>query len=237
MRVSPRKKTADYVMEEIKRMIGEGRLREGDKLPNQTDFARHLGVSRLSLREALQTLQQMGVIRQKPKTGTVIICAATDRWAEPIAHPVLEDVDGVFELLRARKVIESAIAAHAAACAGEREIKNLERLADKVEKAFEARDVKAYIDLDVQFHVALTGIPRNRYLSNMYLTICNAMVRYVNEVFSVNPAMWESTIRNHREICGALATGDPAKTVAAVEKEQDADIRFFESYYRRIREM
>jgi GntR family transcriptional repressor for pyruvate dehydrogenase complex len=48
------------VIEEINRMILSGEVKEGDKLPNQNDFAAQLGVSRPSLREALHTLTLIG---------------------------------------------------------------------------------------------------------------------------------------------------------------------------------
>ena len=66
-----RKKLADSVLEEIRRMITDGELGEGDKLPNQNEFSTQLGVSRPSLREALHTLNLMGVIEQRPGLGTV----------------------------------------------------------------------------------------------------------------------------------------------------------------------
>ena len=228
---SPKKKLADNVIEAIKGMIQDGLLKEGDKLPNQTEFARQLGVSRLALREALQTLQQMGVVSQKPKIGTVITVAATERWAEPIAQPILEDADAIFELLRARKVIESAITAYAVSQATDEDIKTLELLMRKSEEAYAARDMNAYIEHDVQFHIALISVSRNRYLIHMYLTVYNKIVQYMGELFNTVPAMWDAALENHRKIFKAVAAGDVSKAVAAVEKEHDADICFFQSYY------
>lgn len=233
MIASVKKKLADYVIEEIKRMLEDGRLREGDKLPNQTEFARQLGVSRLSLREALHTLQLMGVVRQKPKTGTVITFGATERWAKPIAPPMLDDAEAIFELLRARKVIESAIAAHAVRSATAGDIKMLDSLLRKSEKAFAANDLKTYAELDARFHIALMSIPKNQYLINMYLTVYNRMVQYMTEVFSAVPPMWDAAVKSHREIYDAVAAGDVPGTVDAVEREHDADITFFASFYQR----
>ena len=233
MIASPKKKLADLVIGEIKAMLEDGRLKEGDKLPNQTEFARQLGVSRLSLREALQTLEHMGVVRQKPKTGTVITFAATERWAEPIAPPMLEDRDAIFELLSARKVIESAIAAYAVSRVTAEDIKNLERLLKKSEKAHASRDIGNYIDLDIKFHIALMSISKNQYLINMYLTVYNKVVQYMREVFNAVPVMWDEAVTSHRDIFAAVAARDSGKTVEAVTKEHDADIRFFEAYYQR----
>ena len=231
MKNLPKRKMADYVIEEIKKRIEDGRLRQGDKLPNQTEFAQELGVSRLSLREALQTLEQMGVVRQRPKTGTVITVAATDRWAESILPPMLEDAESIFELLRARKVIEGAIAAYASSCADSNDVKKLEQLVNTAEKALARGNMRECIELDIQFHITLMSIPQNRYLTNMYLTVYNRIVQYMSEVFRTAPALWESAIVHHRDIVKAVAAGNVAEVIAAVEKEHDADIRFFESFY------
>jgi len=63
---------ADAVVDEIKRMIECGELTEGEKLPNQNEFASQLQVSRTSLREALRILDLRGAIEQRPGYGTVI---------------------------------------------------------------------------------------------------------------------------------------------------------------------
>ena len=47
------KKLTDSILDHIRIMVETGELREGDKLPNQYEFAAQLGVSRPSLREAL----------------------------------------------------------------------------------------------------------------------------------------------------------------------------------------
>ena len=237
MQTVPKKKLASYVIEEIKKRIADGQLKQGDKLPNQTEFAHQLGVSRLSLREALQTLEQMGVVRQKPKTGTVITFAATDRWTEPILHPLLEDAESVFELLHARKVIESAIAAYASSCADCDDLNSLENLIGKSEKALAEGNMQEFIEMDIQFHITLMNIPKNRYLTNMYLTVYNRIVQYMSDIFSTAPSLWEVAIGYHREILKAISAGNVADIIAAVEKEHDADIRFFESFYQQKKQL
>ena len=81
------KKLAESVIEEIKRMIVDGELKEGDKLPNQNEFAVQLGVSRPSLREALHTLALIGAIEQRPGLGTVLKQLDPKLWADQLALP------------------------------------------------------------------------------------------------------------------------------------------------------
>lgn len=231
MAAKPKQKLADQVIEEITQMIRDGRLREGDKLPNQTEFARQLGVSRLSLREALQTLQAMGVVTQKPKTGTIITCGSAQQLARPLPQADIGDVNAIFELLEARRVIEGAIARHAAEYANEKDVRHLEKLLQQSEKAFASGNVKAYTALDVKFHLYLMSIPGNRYLINMYLTVYNRVLQYMNGIFRARPDMWSAALAYHREILNALAAGDIGGTVKAVEEEHLSDIRKLKTFY------
>ncbi|MCX7953528.1 MAG: GntR family transcriptional regulator, partial [Deltaproteobacteria bacterium] len=64
-----KKKISESVIEEIKRLVLTGQLKEGAKLPNQNELATMLGVSRTSLREALNTLSMLGIVEQKPGYG------------------------------------------------------------------------------------------------------------------------------------------------------------------------
>ena len=94
-----RKKLADSVIEEIIRRIESGELKEGDKLPNQNEFAAQLGVSRPSLREALHTLTLIGAIEQRPGFGTVIRAKNTARMAEHLSPPLVSDTTATMELM------------------------------------------------------------------------------------------------------------------------------------------
>ncbi|MBU4606249.1 MAG: GntR family transcriptional regulator, partial [Proteobacteria bacterium] len=94
-----KKKLADRVIEEIKRMITGGELSAGDKLPNQNEFAAQLGVSRTVLREALHTLTILGVVEQRPKIGTVIVTSAPLIYTEHINAPLMADPNATMELI------------------------------------------------------------------------------------------------------------------------------------------
>ena len=82
------KKLTDSILDHIRNMVETGELREGDKLPNQYEFAAQLGVSRPSLREALYTLKQVGAIEQRPGSGTVLRSGAATLSLLPARSPL-----------------------------------------------------------------------------------------------------------------------------------------------------
>ena len=61
------KSRSEQVAQRILRMIADGTLQEGDKLPSEPEFAKQLGISRGILREGLAQLKAQGVIRRKPE--------------------------------------------------------------------------------------------------------------------------------------------------------------------------
>lgn len=101
-----RKRLADSIVEEITRRIENGELKEGDKLPNQHEFAAQLGVSRTVLRETLHTLAILGLVDQRPKSGTVIRDKTPIFCAEHLIPPLMAGFEATAELIEARRYIE-----------------------------------------------------------------------------------------------------------------------------------
>ncbi len=66
------KKIYEEVVDQLKMMLTAGELKPGDKLPSERDMAESLGVSRASVREALTTLEAIGILEIKPGEGTFV---------------------------------------------------------------------------------------------------------------------------------------------------------------------
>ena len=105
MREISRKRVSDSVLERIREMFESGELKDGDKLPNQIEFASQLGISRASLREALHMLMVMGVVEQRPGAGTIIRNKASAMFVDQMSLPLISDAKGTMELVQAREVL------------------------------------------------------------------------------------------------------------------------------------
>ena len=62
----------ERVVNQVRAMIQEGKLRAGDRLPPERELARQLGISRASLRPGLRTLAAIGVLASRHGSGTYI---------------------------------------------------------------------------------------------------------------------------------------------------------------------
>ena len=213
MAVIKRKKLADSVIEEIKRMVDVGELKEGDKLPNQLEFAAQLGVSRPSLREALHTLTLIGAIEQRPGLGTVIKSANPTLWAEQLSPPLVSDAQASLELVEARRFIEVGVVELAVNNATGKDIQKMGKLIDDMAKALKEERPKDYSELDMAFHHQIAGASHNRFMLHMFVTIRGLMEQFIRETFTVIPGLLERSLKFHIGVYENIKERNSAKAV------------------------
>lgn len=205
-----KRKLSDCIIDEFKYMLEQNILHEGDKLPDQLTFSKQLGVSRSSLREALQKLEMMGVVKQNPKLGTVIINGNPERWIVEIQAPLYLSANTTLtqELLMARRIIETAVAEIVVSKITDEEIQRLEAIIVKMEEAYSQSNTDELSIYDLDFHIALAKSTKNRYIINMYLDLYNQLGKFIEEAFNYNPLIKENSISWHKKIIKELRKED-----------------------------
>ena len=226
-----KKKLADYVLDEIKRMLLSGELKEGDKLPNQSLFAEQLGVSRLPLREAIHTLQLMGVIEQKPGAGTIILSGNPHQWEQKPAPPMLSDSQATLELLETRKIVETHAMRLALVRISKEELKSLKTDIAIMKNSLKAENRKQYLKADMSFHFHLANASHNRYLVHMFLTIHGLMEQFMVEVFDLIPDLMENSMDYHSTIYDELSRRNGDKAVTVMEAHLSSVETAVKAYY------
>ena len=207
-------KLASSVITEIKRMITDGELKEGDKLPNQHEFAARLGVSRTVLREALQTLTMLGVVEQRPKYGTTIKAVAPLLYTSHLEAPFMDDPRAGVELLEARRFIEMGAVELAVQHATPEQIQNLEVLLDEMQALLDAEDTLGYSQKNLAFHLLIAEASHNRFLAHLLTTIRGFMEKWT--LITVLPVLLDKSLGSHREIYTGIKERNQARAVKAM---------------------
>jgi GntR family transcriptional repressor for pyruvate dehydrogenase complex len=227
-----KKKLADSVIEEIKRMIQSGELKEGNKLPNQNTFAAQLGVSRTSLREALSTLTRIGVIEQRPGYGTVLRSRIPALFTDHLAPPLISDKQATIELIEARRFIEIGAAELSVKNASPEQINEMGLLIKEMTRSLKEGRIDDYIEQDVSFHFLIAKASHNRFLVNLFVTIRGFMEQYMRESFHLLPWMLERSLKFHQNIYQAVKGGSHSKAVFQMKKHILDVQRAIQQYYR-----
>ncbi len=114
------------VADQLRLLIESGEYGVGDRMPTERELAERLGISRPTVREALIALEVEGRIRIRVGSGIYVT-------APPVTEPVSDEVEGPFELLRARELIESALIREAAAKATAADVAVLDAILGRME--------------------------------------------------------------------------------------------------------
>src|SRR5258708_3565842 len=145
------------IADQIQELIRSGEFPPGSRLPPERTLAVQLGVSRPSLREAMIALEIAGAVTVQTGSGIYVRTGLPSAASVPAAIP--DSGPGPFELIGARRVIESQIAGLAAELARPTDIDRLSAaIAQMVE---EDRQGAVDEEADRSFHIALAEATRN----------------------------------------------------------------------------
>lgn len=195
------------VVESIRDMIERRGLKTGERLPPERELTRILATSRTSVREALRTLDGLGVVEIRPGRGAYVrVVAARLRaawWEEYLA----DHRDRVLDMLEVRELLDARAAALAARRASDDEIAALRSVLEAQAGAVEANDVTAIVAADVQFHNLIARISRNAVLAELAKGIINALHDDREAAFRI-PGRPRRSLDEHRAVLEAIGRGD-----------------------------
>lgn len=155
----------DAAIGKIKSMITSGELGPGDRLPNEAELARRLGLSRSSLREAVKALAVIRVLDVRPGAGTFVTSLSPRLLLDTLSFVVdFHRDDTVLQFLEVRRVIEPAATALAAVRMPDAAVQALRAL---LASLGDAPDVQAFVDNDAEFHRLIAVGAGNAALSSL----------------------------------------------------------------------
>ncbi len=161
-----------FIGEQIGQQIDQEGYRPGDRLPTEREYAERFDVSRTVVREAFIMLELAGRVEVRKGSGTYV-CKPDETLARstaPSTHGPAEDI-GPFELLKARQVVESAVAAAAAELVTPADIRALSALLAQERQALETSPggqemTNAPDQADQAFHLLIARASQNTLLED-----------------------------------------------------------------------
>jgi GntR family transcriptional repressor for pyruvate dehydrogenase complex len=173
--VAERVRSFDDVVEQLREAIYSGRIRPGERLPGERRLCEELGVGRPTLREALRSLEAVGLIEVRPGKGGGSYAATPPASTVGDALAALVNLRGASleDLAEFRVDFESENASWAARRAEAGDIAALRSLADQARAAA----AEGIVELDVRWHEALARATQNRLRIGIALGIHDAVLR------------------------------------------------------------
>jgi GntR family transcriptional repressor for pyruvate dehydrogenase complex len=200
-------KVSDEIVDQIRNLISQGKLKPGDRLLPERELIREFDVSRPSLREALNSLITMGFLEVKGKR-TFIKSVASESMQNPLSLLIKADTQKLFDLIEVRKAIEVWGAFLAAQRATEEDIKQLENIIEDMRKAYEQG--RSWEKQDADFHLSIAQATHNTIQTHVMSTIYDLLKESMAKVFK-DQSKVKKLLDHHYRIFSAIKNHSPDK--------------------------
>jgi len=206
-----RRKRADEIAEQIEHAISTGEFKEGDSMPSEKELAERFGVGRPSVRQALFTLQQQGMVEITSGTRARVTAPSGKFLIGQIAgliRRITSNAQGQEHMEQARLLLEAGVAWQAARVATDDDIRRLKTVLDANVEAMGNTGV--FIRTDVAFHAELAVITRNPVFIGVYDALVGWLIDQRTTTIHM-PDADRLSVRDHTAIYEAVAARDPMR--------------------------
>jgi DNA-binding FadR family transcriptional regulator len=221
---------SEKVALQLKKAIAESVFKVGDRLPSERDLARQMGVSRPSVREAIQQLELQGILETVHGGGSIVRNLAEQEIQKPMKIFLGEDKRKVVELAEVRALMEAWAARRAAENRTRDELQRMQGCLEQMERDLEKGSIRP--DVDIRFHTEIAAASHNtiflHVISSIYQLITDSIRLHREEIF-VSPEEQQKIFNHHLRVYKAIQKKD----ARAAETAMNEHLHFVIKEYKR----
>jgi GntR family transcriptional repressor for pyruvate dehydrogenase complex len=225
--VRPRR-LSDDIVERLEAMVLEGSLRAGERLPAERVLAEQFGVSRPSLREAIQKLSAKGLLVSRQGGGNYVAQAVGTTFSDPLLQLLESHTGAQRDLLEFRHTLEASCAFYAAQRATELDRERLTSAFEALCACYARTDAVTREEegaADARFHLAIAEASHNAVLLHTIRGLFELLKRNVltniGGMYERRGETREMLIGQHRELYEAIIAGKADAARAAASRHID----------------
>jgi len=204
----------EQIVLQIEESIVKGTLKAGDQLPSERELAQRFGVSRTAVREAVKALREKGLVEAFSGRGTFITDGTTQGIRQSLDWMMrIGPQDGSLHLAELRVILEPEIAALAATRIEESQLAAMKEAFQVMDRA--RQDPVAYIEADLDFHLALAEAAANPLILSLIDSIVGLLREQRMRIFYVEGGP-ERGQYHHKRILDAVEKHDAEKARTAM---------------------
>jgi len=204
-------KIYQLVLQQLRRLLTEGALKPGDRLPPERELCSLLKVSRTSTREALRALEYQGLLEVRPRGGTFIRQTELQELIDALDGLInFNSAASTLEMLEVRRILESECAAIASQKRTPHDLAGMEEGLEAM--ALHENDEEQGLEADLHFHYYVAKASGNSILVGLMNTLSSRMketIRATRRSRFSKPGRFQDTLEEHRSIYQAIKDGNP----------------------------
>lgn len=218
MSIKPIKRVnvGEQVFEQLKQMLIDGEWKQGDKLPSENGLAQMLGVSRITVRQALQKLGALGLIETRLGEGSFVKTVAVSDNMQALLPTVYlsgDEPDQVFEF---RQIIDVESVRLAVGRCTQEDIEDLKKIHQKMLQKKDEADPVGFAKMDTEFHFKISQMTRNSLMIKTNEILREVINSYVIAI--IGKMGWDIALLYHGKIIDAIIARDEKAAVETMRE-------------------
>ena len=222
------KRISDQVFDQLRELIFRGEFKAGEKILTERELAEAFGVSRTSVRDAINKLVVMGLLDQKQGQGT-FVRSPESQEKSILATMVESQGASISDLLEVRMGLECNAAAMAASRAVEKDFQFMEKSIEEMQK--EVKSGRLGTEADASFHMAIAYATNNPLqvfiMKNFYDFLFTGIKVNLEGLYKI-PSNVDTILEQHTLIYQAIRKGNPEAAHQAMKQHIKFVYDFFE---------
>lgn len=210
MNITPIKKVnaVEQVFDQMQGLLIDGTWRTGDKLPSENELSETFGVSRMTIRQAMQKLKALGLIETRTGSGSYVREINPEDSLQDLIPLMYIGGPSQRHVFQFREMIESESVRLATPLTDEKSLQKLQRILDKMKKAAESDDGKAFSEYDLKYHMAIVKLTGNPLMVKAYEILQNVLEESMVSV--IEKMKYSPGLGFHARILDAMKKKDAA---------------------------
>ncbi|UZX02991.1 FadR family transcriptional regulator [Arthrobacter sp. CDRTa11] len=214
-----RKTLVGVVADELLDRIIAGDFPPGSSVPGEHDLSAKHDVSRMTVREAMKTLEAQRILSVERGRGTFV--NPLSRWASleallRVASEGQNDAEASVQLIELCRVLETGACELAADRISDAGIQQLFGYVAAMRAAHEVNDLTAFVAADLAFHALILRASENVFVQVLFEPLHRVLEKRRAET-SAAPPIQEHAIAHHRNIAEALESRNPGRSREAMD--------------------
>lgn len=202
---------SDVIMQRMESMILEGSFKPGQKLPPERELASNFGVSRPSVREAIQKLAAKGLLTSRQGGGTFVSANIGSSFSDPLLELLGSHQEFHYDLLEFRHSLEGLSAYYAALRSTPADKARLQQKFETLKATYLGNDPSQEAEADAAFHLAIAEAAHNVVLLHtmrgLFTLLEKNIVENLTHLFERDNSR-SQLLEQHQALLDAILSGD-----------------------------
>ena len=216
---------SEAIVEQIKSLIRSNQLLPGDRLPSERDLGERLGVSRVTVREALRVLEAGGLvdIRVGARGGAFVTSPSSVQLGSGLANLISLSPLTAAEVTESRQVVELGIIPLVVERATDEDIADLRAMTKSHKEALKRGEYG--VALSAEFHIRVAACTHNAAIEMLIHSFHGPLLMSLQQAHGENPHVGRSATKEHGDFVEAIAAGDADMAAEIMRAHLDRTVR------------